>query len=372
MEGETIVSERRNILIIDDDRSWQAFLSVALRDDYNVIAAYDGYSGLKLAAEWLPDTILLDIEMPVKNGYEVCVALKANPQLRDIPVIVVSSKVSLQEKITGFKLGADDYIVKPCEAELLSVKIDRSSSLYREKKALDEKAVGAQALAFEAMNNNADLGRALRFAERSYAFPSLDKLVEGLFQTMAEFGLDTSLMVITPAGPQFYAQNKHALSPLEKDMFLAIHQQGRFVDFGARTFCNFTLVSLLIKNMPVADPERYGRIKDSVPWILGAMDGKVRTLDLQDMFSSHHQIATHTVLDITRQLNLALESLTSTAFSGTDKEHVQAKVLSAVSSLNELAKKQAELTSNVDKNLSSDQSSGQSSGETFAGDVDFF
>ncbi|MET0356230.1 MAG: response regulator [Cellvibrio sp.] len=366
------MAERRNVLIIDDDRSWQAFLSVALRDDYNVIAAYDGYSGLKLAAEWLPDTILLDIEMPVKNGYEVCVALKANPLLRNIPVIVVSSKVSLEDKITGFKLGADDYVVKPCETELLSVKIERSSSLYREKKALDEKAAGAQVLAFEAMNSNADLGRALRFAERSYAIPNLDKLAEGLFQTMGEFGLDTSLMFVTPSGPKFYAQNKHELSPLEKDMFLAIHQQGRFVDFGARTFCNFTLVSLLVKNMPVSDPERYGRIKDSVPWILGVMDGKVRALDLQDIFLAHHQTIINSVQKISGNLDLAIQRLTAAAFSEQDKKDVHANILGALSLLNDVARKQTEASSNIEKNLTSTQVAGHGSGETFANDVDFF
>jgi len=286
------MTARRKVLIVDDDKAWQAFLAASLQDTYDVVAAYDGDIGLKLASEWTPDIIFLDIEMPLKNGFEVCIALKADPLLRDIPVIFLSSKSSLQEKITGFKVGADDYIVKPCDAEFLSVRIARSTQLYHEKKALDEKAEGAQVLAFEAMNSSADLGRSVRFAERTYAMDSFDKLAEGLFQTLAEFGLETSVMFVTEAGPLFYSHNKYELSPLEKDMFVAIHNEGRFCDFGSRTFCNFKRVSLLIKNMPEEDPERYGRIKDTVPWILGTTEGKVGALDFHlELVAQHHLIS---------------------------------------------------------------------------------
>ena len=366
------MTERRNVLIVDDDRSWQAFLSFALRDDYNVISAYDGSSGLKLAAEWVPDTILLDIEMPIKNGYEVCSALKADPQLRDIPIIFVSSKVTLEEKIAGFKLGADDYVVKPCDAELLSLKVDRSSTLYRDKKALDEKAVGAQMLAFEAMNSNADLGRSLRFAERTYSIPNLGKLAEGLFQTMTDFGLDTSVMFITPSGPEFYAQNQHELSPLEKDMFLAIHQQGRFIDFGCRTFCNFTLVSLLIKNMPLSAPERYGRIKDTVPWILGVMDGKVAALDFQNVFVTHHQTMSDSIQSVSSDLHTALHYLADLPLTSSYKSELNSHLASVLVKLDILTKKQADIDLQISKILNASAAEEQKSSETFSSDVDFF
>ncbi len=63
------MNERRKVLVVDDDKTWQVFLSAVLTDDYNIITAFDGDIALKLAAEWLPDTILLDIELPLKNGY---------------------------------------------------------------------------------------------------------------------------------------------------------------------------------------------------------------------------------------------------------------------------------------------------------------
>ena len=370
------MSEKRKLLIIDDDKVWQAFLSAALQSNYQIITAYDGEIGLKLAREWSPDTILLDIEMPAKDGFEVCAALKADSQLRNIPVIFVSSKSNLQEKINAFKLGADDYFVKPCEAELLSVKIARSANLYREKKALDEKALGAQTLAFEAMNSSADLGRSLRFAERTYVMQSLDKLAEGLFQTMAEFGLDTSVMFITQSGPYFYAQNKHELSPLEKDMFLAIHKEGRFCDFGNRTFCNFKLVSLLIKNMPDGDPERYGRIKDTVPWILGVADGKVGSLDIQNAILAQHEHVSAQIKTLQEILHRALLDANQIELEMSDnspsKNNLIQGLFSALILLEALATEQARTNELISDTQTNNTAIELGSQEIFSSDVHFF
>lgn len=365
------MTERRKVLIVDDDKTWQAFLSVALQENYNVVTALDGDIGLKLAAEWMPDVILLDIEMPIKNGYDVCTSLKSNPVLQDIPVIFLSAKSSLKEKITGFQLGADDYLVKPCETELLNLKVARSTTLYRQKKALDEKATDAQVLAFEAMNSSADLGRSLRFAERTYAMYSFDKLAEGLFQTMAEFGLDTSVMFITHAGPLFYAQNKYELSPLEKDMFLTIHQEGRFCDFGCRTFCNFTLVSLLIKNMPQSDPERYGRIKDTVPWILGATDGKVGALDVYTSLVEAHQLATNSAQLLHSTLSNLLQNLTVEEQPNRNGQ-LNAGLAAALALVDELAKEQSRVSDIVNADESRKLYMGLGADEIFSSEVDFF
>ncbi|GGY81111.1 hypothetical protein GCM10011613_27710 [Cellvibrio zantedeschiae] len=360
------MTERQKILVVDDDKTWQAFLLASLQDKYNVVAAYDGAIGLKLAREWRPDMIFLDIEMPVKNGYQVCAELKADPELRDIPVIFLSAKSSLQEKIAGFQLGADDYLIKPCEAELLNAKAARSVQLYREKKTLDEKATGAQVLAFEAMNSSADLGRSVRFAERTYAMDSFDKLAEGLFQTMAEFGLETSVMFMGDSGPQFYSHNKYELSLLEKDMFLAIHQEGRFCDFGHRTFCNFKRVSLLIKNMPESDPERYGRIKDAVPWILGTVDGKVGALSAQMALVAQHQYVSESISVLSTDLHKALDIVDQAELG-----NAKALLVSSLALLDGMKKEQERIQALLTSS-SNQGSNTELADEIFSSDVDFF
>ena len=275
------MAQSQTVLLVDDDRTWQVFMFAVLQDSFLLKSAYDGLQGIELVRKTSPDCILLDINLPGCSGYDVCKTLKNDPTTNNIPIIFLSSKSSLQEKIHGFEMGAEDYLVKSSEADLLKTKIARAIQQYQEKRVMDDKINAAQTAAFEALSGSADLGRCLRYVERTYSMDSFEVLAAGLFQTMGEFGLRASLMFVTPAGPIFFSQGSQDISPLEKEMFLASHKQGRFCDYGYRTFCNFKLVSMLIKNMPLDEPERYGRIKDTVPWLLGATDGKVRTLNEQ-------------------------------------------------------------------------------------------
>lgn len=303
------MSQLQQVLLVDDDRTWQVFLFAALQDSFQLKSAYTGEQGLALASEYLPDCILLDITLPDRDGYDVCRELKADPKTSSIPIIFLSSKSSLQEKIRGFEMGAEDYLVKSAEADLLKAKITRTVQQYHEKRAMDEKINAAQLAAFEALSSSADLGRCLRYVERTYSMSSFETLAAGLFQTMGEFGLRSSLMFITPSGPIFFSQGSQDISPLEKEMFLASHKQGRFCDYGYRTFCNFKLVSILIKNMPLDQPERYGRIKDTVPWLLGATDGKVRTLNEQQSLFAEIEATQMTTENLNFQFSTALLSL---------------------------------------------------------------
>lgn len=277
-------SQSMRVLVIDDDRTWQIYLFSVLKVGFELRSAYDGQKGLDLIPEFEPDCILLDLNMPGKNGFEICSILKLNTATSSIPVIILSSKNSMQEKIQGFELGAEDYLVKSTEAEFLRAKITRAVQQYREKLNLERNLISVQTAAFEAMSGSADLGCCIRFIERTYSMHSFAQLAEGIFHTMEEFGLRVSLMFVTPAGPEFFTHGGQDISPLEKEMFIAIHDQGRFCDFGERTFCNFKWASILVKNMPLNNPERYGRIKDAVPWVMGATDSKVQLLnDTEDI-----------------------------------------------------------------------------------------
>lgn len=267
------------ILVVDDDRTWQVYLFSLLQHGFELRSAYTGDTALDIAVEFLPECILLDVTMPGKSGYEVCRQLKRNSVTSQIPIIFLSSKSSMQEKVLGFELGADDYLVKTTEAEVLKAKIARAVQQSRTVNQLNQSVVAAQSAAFEAMSGSADLGCCLRFVERTYLMDSHAKLAEGIFRTMDEFGLRCSLMIITPDAPLFFSSSEQDVSPLEREMFIATHAEGRFCDFGNRTFCNYKLISLLIKNMPMDNPERYGRIKDAVPWILGTADCKAAVLN---------------------------------------------------------------------------------------------
>ncbi len=108
------------ILIVDDDPGNLGALGRMLRRQYQVLIAPSGARALEIVAGTIrPDLILLDVMMPVMNGYEVLKRLRENPETRAIPVIFVTGMDSVEEQAEGILLGAVDYIAKPYNADIV-------------------------------------------------------------------------------------------------------------------------------------------------------------------------------------------------------------------------------------------------------------
>ena len=120
----------KKILIVDDDPDLVEAVSMILESKkYDVVAAYGGIEGLDKAKTEKPDLIVLDVMMPDKDGYVVCKELKADPQLRKIPVLLLTAVVSKipttrYTQQMGLETEADDYIDKPVEPEVLVKRIE--------------------------------------------------------------------------------------------------------------------------------------------------------------------------------------------------------------------------------------------------------
>ncbi len=102
------------ILIIDDDLDTLRLVGLMLqRQGYQIAAATNGQQGLDKAFEEKPDLILLDVMMPDMDGYEVARRLRSDSQTVDVPILMFTAKTQLDDKVTGFEVGADDYLTKP-------------------------------------------------------------------------------------------------------------------------------------------------------------------------------------------------------------------------------------------------------------------
>lgn len=102
------------ILIIDDDLDTLRLVGLMLqRQGYQISAASNGPQGLARAEEEVPDLIVLDVMMPEMDGYEVARRLRKNPVTAEIPILMFTAKTQLDDKVTGFEAGADDYLTKP-------------------------------------------------------------------------------------------------------------------------------------------------------------------------------------------------------------------------------------------------------------------
>ena len=139
---ETKMSDSRitnTILIVDDAPENIDLLDGVLNKDYKIKAALNGEKALKIAgSEKPPDIILLDIEMPGMDGYEVCRRLKADPQTRDIPIIFVTAKSDESDETKGLEIGAVDYITKPFSPPIVQARVKTHLALKMMRQRVED------------------------------------------------------------------------------------------------------------------------------------------------------------------------------------------------------------------------------------------
>ena len=126
-----------SVLVVEDDRNIAELLQMYLeKEGYAVTIAGDGGQGLEKFRVIKPDLVLLDVMMPVMDGWTVCRAIRAESQ---VPVIMLTAKGETDDKVTGLKAGADDYITKPFERKEVLARIEavlrRSTGVVTEKKS---------------------------------------------------------------------------------------------------------------------------------------------------------------------------------------------------------------------------------------------
>jgi two-component system response regulator MprA len=119
-DGDT----RPRLLIVDDEQSIVDFIRLGMRyEGFRVEEAGDGVLGLDLAQRLRPDVIILDIMLPGMDGLEVCRRLRASEATADIPILMLTAKDEIRDRVTGLESGADDYLTKPFSFEELLARI---------------------------------------------------------------------------------------------------------------------------------------------------------------------------------------------------------------------------------------------------------
>ncbi|MEI2397656.1 two-component system response regulator [Paenibacillus sp. FSL R10-2199] len=134
-----MLDTRPVILVVDDTPDNISLLSGLLKEQYKVKVAINGEKALQVAKASPPDLILLDIMMPVMDGYETCRRLKEDGELREVPVIFLTAKEEVEDENLGFDLGAVDYITKPISSPILLSRVKTHLTLKQSKDFLADK-----------------------------------------------------------------------------------------------------------------------------------------------------------------------------------------------------------------------------------------
>lgn len=277
----------RKILIVEDNPQTCQRLLNNLEDDFVTERAECAEQARNKARDWGPNVILLDVNLKARNSYEVCDELKQNTQTEQIPIVFYSENDSVRERMLGYEVGAVDYLNKHTSDEEILAKLKALAKQSEKTTALKKDIESAQKTAMEALTTSSDLGRSVRYVEHTYSAVDFGELAEKLSTFCRDMELNAIIMFAVRRGYLFFSTNGTDVNPIERELMQKLHAGDRFVDFGCRTLTNFTRVSLLVKNMPIENRERYGRIKDTIPFVLGATDARVRMLDAEGALTAH-------------------------------------------------------------------------------------
>jgi CheY-like chemotaxis protein/two-component sensor histidine kinase len=160
------------VLVVDDNKELQLFLYSSLKEHYKVLLASNGREALDIVENSVPDIIVSDIMMPEMDGNMLCKRIKSNIETSHIPVILLTALSGNDNKIGSYEFGADDYIVKPFDVQLLVVRIEnliKSRNLLKEK-FLKENDIDSKA-GFQTAKDNEFLRKAVKIVKDNISDP---------------------------------------------------------------------------------------------------------------------------------------------------------------------------------------------------------
>jgi len=181
-------ARKKLVLVVDDNAEVRRYVRSILEPDFAVIEAADGEDGVAVAREELPDVILADVMMPDVDGHEMTKRLKEDPETEAIPVVMVTARAGTDEEVEGLQVGADDYVTKPFDADVLHQRVggvitlqERLRDHLREELSADEVEPSE---APDSTDDQSDVEREARTIIREH-LPDPDFEVNDLAEKMA-------------------------------------------------------------------------------------------------------------------------------------------------------------------------------------------
>lgn len=131
-----MVDDRALLLIVEDNPDLRTYIRSIFAESYQIIEAQDGQEGLEKTLEMLPDLVICDLMMPRLDGFSFCSAAKSNSLSNHIPVVMLTAKATLEDRLEGLELGADDYLAKPFNTSELEIRVN---NLIKQRQLLQQK-----------------------------------------------------------------------------------------------------------------------------------------------------------------------------------------------------------------------------------------
>lgn len=344
------------LLAVDDSEGNRYLLRSLLEEKYQIYEAESGQKCLDLITEVSPDLVLLDINMPEMNGYEVCKAIRHKKPTNGLPIIFVSSLDTVEERLKGFEVGADDYITKPFDASVLLEKV-AFRLMNREKLiAAETQAQESMKVAMEAMTSSSELGEIIQFVQMVQSLHSNYDVIHAFLDACSRFGLNACASWTDNQGFKLAGCEPQSIEARLLREYIPGRERINIV--GVRCLLVTHDFTALIKNMPVHEEARFGRLKDHLAILQDIAGGRIESIRISQLMLSNRETVLREIIELAEKkikstsqeidkfslsINLTmstmLQDLETMLFSlGLDEDQEQALINLADQTSNELHK----------------------------------
>lgn len=265
------------VYVVEDEPIQREILTELLSDSFSLQAFDHGDKFLEAFDADKPAVVILDIGLPGKSGYEICEILRAQYSQSLIKIVFLSGHSSLDERLKGYELGADDYITKPFDVQELRTKIQNAADIMSAKSALKQQADYASTTAFQAMTAQSEMGLILQGVRAMNEAKDFDALKTSTFDCLASLDLTATIYYEIEGTQEYVACPGRQTTPIEQQIIDMIRPVERIWTKGSRSMYNFKHSSLLILNMP-DDAEKLGRYRDILCFLMEAFDARLEAI----------------------------------------------------------------------------------------------
>ena len=265
------------VFVVDDDKTTRLLLESMLGNKYAVEAFGSAESCLDRLTLLRPDLFLLDVGLPGMDGYDLCRAIKGLPEAGSIPVVFISGHDDLDAIMAGYDAGGEDYIVKPFDIAGLSHKIENLRRIEQDKSALLGQARDSDELATLVLANLDEYAVLIKFLRSLNECGNTEETVEAILRSLAAFHLEGAVQIRLRNFEKTFSKTGENW-PLEIAVINHIRTLDRIFEFRTRCAYNFEHITILVTNMPVADADLCGRIRDHLAIAAESAEAKLVAL----------------------------------------------------------------------------------------------
>ena len=296
------MSNKPSLLCVDDEEFNQSLIEAALGELFEIELAANGEEALEKMASKRPELVILDVEMPVMGGYECCRRIKSDDDLAEIPVLFLSAKDAIEDRLQGFEAGGDDYQTKPFNFQLLTSKINALLALSAERHKLKDSISYANSAAMNAICTMSEYGCVLDAMRQLNESQTYLQLAEASLNCLNGFGLEGVVQLRAPN--EIVTQtSKGPASPLDLSIINHMAEMDRIVQFKTRLSTTYPHATILVTNMPTEDEDRCGRLRDHLALLVQAVDVRVQGISATVAASEHAKMISGMIIEITETLS---------------------------------------------------------------------